>query len=186
VEDLIDRGTTLRASGDSAAALALFAEAVQRAPHSVDAWIHYGLALADRKQPEEALTAFTRALAIDPTSEPALLSQGDLFFVLGRYSEAVAAYDRALERNRTYVTAWYNRGTALLALKQYEQAAENYLTVQRLDPRNSDAYMFQADALWQVGRRREAIGAYARAIELKPGSLGDLTRPIRTLIRRYQ
>jgi tetratricopeptide (TPR) repeat protein len=186
LDDLLTQGRALQAQKKYAEALPFFQRTMQLYPNKLDAWIDYGLTLLELRRFEESLVAFDHALDLNPKSELAMRSKADTLFASGRYVEAVQAYDRALQDNPTYVTAWYNRGTALLALRRFEEAAENYRTLQRLDPRNSDAFMFQANALWHSGRRRDAIVAFEQALELKPGSLGDLTRPIRTLIRRYQ
>lgn len=186
VEAMVAQGATLRAAGDLAGALNILATAVDRDPLSVSAWVGYGQALAEAQRYDEAIRGFEQALELEPGNELALVSKADTLFAQGHLSAAVEAYGQALRHNARYATAWYNRGTAMLALGLNQEAAENYKTLQSLDPGNSDAYMFEGEALWRLGRRQEAVISFERAIDLKPDCLKDLTRPIRTLIRRYR
>ena len=116
------------------------------------------------------------------------IAYADAFNLLGlslalidRQTEALAAFDRALGLNPRYVEAHLNRAVLLGGMGRVDEAHEAYATAEELG--RPDATGFPAvvgnrlanshaelgHQYREAGALDEAIGQYARALELRPG-----------------
>jgi tetratricopeptide (TPR) repeat protein len=116
------------------------------------------------------------------------VAYADAFNLLGlalalidRQQEALAAFDRALELNPRYVEAHLNRAVLLGGMGRVDEAHEAYATAEELG--RPDATGFPAvvgnrlanshaelgHQYREAGALDDAIGQYARALELRPG-----------------
>jgi tetratricopeptide (TPR) repeat protein len=86
--------------GDYAQALALYGEAIERAPHLN--WVHSGRAQTYFKmgEHEKALADAERALKAMPTA-PGFNLRGEIYAAMGRKDEAAADFRAALARNHS-------------------------------------------------------------------------------------
>jgi tetratricopeptide (TPR) repeat protein len=101
---------------------------------------------------DEALDAYSDAARVAPDRALPLVGIGLVLARLGKATEAVATFDRALERAPTDEAALRGRADALVALGDRVRAAE---TLDRL-----------ADVAGAAGRRADAVGLVAHALEL--------------------
>jgi len=110
-------------------------------------WFSKGSALNKTGNGEEAIEAFQRSLALyekaileDPGDLSLLQMKGRVLYELGRYDESLGIYDQILEAS---------------------QGVEPHMV-------DTNAWIGRGDALRALGRDREALDAYNRAIEIGP------------------
>jgi len=156
---LTNFGSTLRTSGDHAAAEATLRRACALAPELAAAWYNLGLALSSDSRPAEALDAYAQALRCEPRHLNARISHADSLRTLGRIAEAAAQYRHVLRESPRAVRAW----SKLANLKTVALSAEETAALEhaRRDP------MLSADDRSTLGfaliKALEDQGRYADA-----------------------
>ncbi len=101
-------GSSLRASGDVEAALAVFRRATLLNPGLTAAWFNLGKTLKSQAQPESALPALEKALELSPNHIPARIVLGDSLKALGRIDEAASVFRHAVKLNPRSAQAWFS------------------------------------------------------------------------------
>lgn len=96
-----------------AAAVPHFRRVTQLQPRAADGWANLGIALAQSRAPDEALTCFDCALTLDATCASALTGRALAYQETHRISAAVAGYAAVLAQNPRHHEA---RSARLLAL----------------------------------------------------------------------
>ena len=106
-----------------------------------------------------AEAAFQRALSLEEA--------GDL-------AGATAEFARATELDGTDPRFWIARGVALLQLQHFDEAARCLEVGVDLKPHygEADARVFLADALWQAGRKAEAVVEWEKVARMAPSYPG--------------
>jgi tetratricopeptide (TPR) repeat protein len=95
--------------------------------------------------------------------------RGLSLYQLGRYEAAVEEFSHALDLRPSVAAIYYQRGLALARLGDIERAIDDFEKVVEFDPpllMRRDAYYNLGKAYGELGRYREAIGWYDRAIDL--------------------
>ena len=93
-------------------------------------------------------------------------SQGNKLLKQKLYQQALAKYDSLLKQDSNYFQAWTYRGYALAGLQQYEQMRQSCSTATIIEPKAVYAWNCQGEALHNLGRDREAIAAFDKAIAI--------------------
>jgi len=158
---LVKRGTTFLESGDVAAAIADFDEAIDLAPDMAEAY--YGRAMAHGATEEHRRDC---ALAYD--------EQAHAHFATGHYEMAIADFTEAMRLDPELVKAHQgrilrNRAVAYRNQGQYDKAIADYDEVIRLHPNLAKAYHGRATVYAAMRNYDQAIDDYAQAIRLMPG-----------------
>ncbi len=96
---LYDRAGQALDAGDTAQAVKLYEELLQKIPDSVDARINLGVALAQQSRYDEAMQQYRRVLSLDPKNEMALLNLGLALYKQGDFAKAHKEFDE-LQRLR--------------------------------------------------------------------------------------
>jgi tetratricopeptide (TPR) repeat protein len=142
------------ASGDTAAAISLYREAVAATPEN--ALLNYQLGMALDKAGD--LAAERAALEAAAKLDPAFaLAQNQLGYLLSRDGSAAgnaaaeAHFRAAVKAAPEFAVAWINLAATLGAEARYGEAQEAIAAALRLDPKNSDAL--------QLRRQLEAVGS---------------------------
>ena len=102
IEALLAQALTSQRSLDWQTAIALYREARDRYPGSVDTNISYGSALFSLDHPEDALAAVETGVELDPLSLEALSRLSNIQSQLGHCSEVEGLAKRALEIETNY------------------------------------------------------------------------------------
>ena len=160
-------------------ALAQYDIAVENDPYNGMAWNKLGIAHMRTGRYQDAVISFEQAIAIDPFYSEAWTNLGDSLAMLGRHGEAIGAYNRALGINQKDIYALLKKGISLQesgdsagAMKIYEDVI--LLTDQevRKHPNyavyDAELWTNRGDALFHLGRYREAVTAYETALEINP------------------
>jgi len=151
--------------GDS---IALWGDALDRAPWSSQLHGNLGTALGEAGRFDEAIAEFRVALAIAPDFVEAHLNLGSAQAALGHYVEAMEHYDEVLRLRPRHVTAYLNRGAALAHVGRLDEAAADYRKALDLQPEHVEVHTNLGGVLVQQRKIDEAIAHYRRAAALRP------------------
>jgi len=112
------------AGGDLNGAFVAAQQSIEIVPSSVQAWLIYGLALAQVERYEEARAAFYQALTLDPEAVWARHNLALCLEKVGRHAEAVAELQRVVAHRPEYGTAWLTLGQFLEKTGRTNEASQ--------------------------------------------------------------
>jgi DNA-binding SARP family transcriptional activator/TolB-like protein/cytochrome c-type biogenesis protein CcmH/NrfG len=150
---------------------ALLAKAIDKQPHSSQAYYFLGILQKTRDQPDAALRSFTIALELSPSNAPAAAQIGAMLAVLGRANEAIEYIHRAinLSPKDPALGRWYMFGGQIeLELRHDEEAVEWLLRAIALNPRNVRAHALLGAAYALLGNKADAARQVAEVQKLAP------------------
>jgi protein O-mannosyl-transferase len=148
---------------------ALFQHAVAVTESNYVARIHFGTALAERGQYDEAIGHFQEALRLKPANANAHMSLGIAFSQKGQLDDAIAEFRRVIRLKADYADAHYNLGTALGRKGRLGEAAGEFQTAIRLNPNHAEAQYNLGVACEKQGNLDEGITRFREAVRLRPG-----------------
>ena len=161
---LNDRGVALMGRYEYATAEEAFSEAVDRAPHWLDAQVNWAIATLNRQQEGDerrALDILDGVLAREPDHPRALYVSGLLHLYLGETEPAETLLRRAADADPDDAYTAYFLGQTLLPSAGHAEAASWFLRAVELDPYLRSAYWAGAQALRRAGRLEESEGLLA-------------------------
>ncbi|MCH7600764.1 MAG: tetratricopeptide repeat protein [Myxococcales bacterium] len=150
----------------------LWRDTIAKNPQSWMAYTNLGRYLLAEERWKEAANAYSTALAIRPRNERAHVGIADAMVATGRPEIARRHFEAALELEPNQPGV--HRSLAILAWRrgEGEVAIVHHRAVIRLVPKSAQANFLLGRGLDQLGRRRDAIQAYQRALVLNPGHRG--------------
>jgi tetratricopeptide (TPR) repeat protein len=114
---------------------AAFEQALELDPDDVEALVHDGLALEDRKRFEEALERYETAVRVAPDDPLPLVNLGSLlYFHYKRTYEAKTAFTKALEIDPDNENAHFNLGVMFADASMFGEARTEWERVLELAP----------------------------------------------------
>ena len=160
---------------DTANILAVANKAISLDPELSEAHVARGVALGNRGEVSEALTAFERALAVDANSFDAHLAFARFCVAQGNLERAVPLFERAVELNPDDWQSPMLVDSVLMALGRTIEA-ERYARIGikraeealQLHPENSRPAQLGAPTLARLGEREKAIDWLERATFIDP------------------
>jgi cellulose synthase operon protein C len=171
---LLLKGQTLFTTGNLKAALAAARAAVLADAASAEARLLLGRVLVALGEPEHAWSEFLEAWRLDPGARQAGSELARTALALGKDLEAVGYARQALKQDSNDLQAGIALVSALIHLRDYAAADESLRALQSRHPASPDV-LVQVGALNAArGSPAAARAAYARALELAPGSLPAL------------
>lgn len=117
----------------------------------------------------DAAAAYERALALDPELANAWTNLGNVLYRAGDGREAEKMYRRAIELAPRQAEARYNLGYSMLERGLPDSAAACLREAVECDPGFADAWFNLAAALEACSRFRDALEAWKRYLDLRPG-----------------
>jgi tetratricopeptide (TPR) repeat protein len=117
---------------------------------------------------DEAMEHYQEALRINPHLKRANLNIGELLALKGDFRESTNYIAREIKINPHYAKAHESMGIVLLELGDYAGAVEECTNVSLLGAKDEKALTGVAGALSEAGRSDEAVGYYAKALQLNP------------------
>ncbi len=170
---LIERGMQLARAGDFLEAGRSFERALQQMPELEEVHAMRADALMRADRPELALGSIERALRLRPGWGEALMLRGNLEGRLSRYAEAEASFREAMRLLGPSPALRANLGFVLLEQNKFGDAlAEFDAALLGLD--DAGLHAGRARALFGLGRRGDAEGAWRAVLERDPASLQAL------------
>lgn len=164
---LLNLARAQREQGQLTLARATLERALGLAPDYPDAWVLYGVVLADLRAPN-ARHVLVRAAQLAPTDATPLAAQGALDLADGQHEQAAESFRQALAREPDHAIARANLGVALarlgrndLALRAFEQAAQRA-------PHLGEAWNGLGSMRLAAGQLEGAVAALRQAMTLLP------------------
>lgn len=142
-EDYYNVGLMHQGTGDLAAAIHAFSQAIRLNP-SADYYFARGLAYYDQGDMQRAIADFSTALRNDPQFIAAYYNRGMAYLALQNYTAAIADFDAALARDPQFVAAYYSRGMAHFDSGNVELAQRDYERARALNPAMTAQYYDRA------------------------------------------
>jgi tetratricopeptide (TPR) repeat protein len=154
--------------GDLASAKPLIDAAIEVSPDDLEASYLLGLLLLQEGDAEQAVEHLQKVAQQEPENASYLCNLGVAMLRARRADEAVAYLKQALELRPDYVQARYSLGSAYIAGKQPELAEDQFRELCWRDEDNADYQCARADALREMGKWRQALALYHKALQLNP------------------
>jgi tetratricopeptide (TPR) repeat protein len=108
-------------------AVVAFESLLERWPESVEAVVHYGLALEEARRFEDALAQYRRAIELDPKDPTPRVNLGSLlYFNFKRTFEAKEALSAALELDPDHSDAHFNLGVLFADARMFKEAKREW------------------------------------------------------------
>jgi protein O-mannosyl-transferase len=117
----------------------LFHYTLTKNPNTWLAYNNLGLALAEKKQYEEAMQCYQKAFELKPDFVYAYNNLGLLLTKQGRYPEAIKYFQTAIHYSSSYAEAYVNLGVALVLQGKIEDAIRSFQKASALNPYNPEA-----------------------------------------------
>ena len=174
VEDLLDKGNSMRDARRFPEAEEAYKSALQLAPRDGRAAYGLGNVYNDQQRWEDAEQAYRDAVQFAPNNVDALVALSVTLVQpqsgsdnAGRLAEAERSARRAVQLDAKNAVAWDRLGVALQSRGLFNNETENaYRRAVELDPNFAVAYAHLARVLKRNGRTEEATPLYSRATEL--------------------
>jgi tetratricopeptide (TPR) repeat protein len=161
-------GLALAQQGLHGEAFKAFDGAVQLKPGDIEFRLSHGKALEQLGRLTEALSSYHEVLKLDPRHAGAAYACGFLLLHhLGRAEEALAYFSLCEQIAPNHAGALEQRGQALLGLKRPAQALLDSQRAHALSPDNPDTSNNIGAALQMLGRDKEALPWFEKAIGLR-------------------
>jgi tetratricopeptide (TPR) repeat protein len=159
-------GSTLRAQGKLAEAVAAFKEAIRLKPDFPEAHYNLGLSLAAQKKFPEAVAAYREALRLKPDLPQGHYNLGLSLAAQNKSAEAVAAFKEAIRLKPDDPEAHFHLGLSLGAQNKSAEAVAAFKEAIRLKPDFPEAHYYLGLALLQLGQFSKSLDALRRGHEL--------------------
>lgn len=130
-------GVDLMGEGEDAAAEAAFREALQKAPHMVDARYNLGLVLLRQQEFGPARAQLLEVAARRPDDPDAHYALGASYFHEARYAEALGPLGRALELDPGMLRARFSHALCLTRMGRNQEARAAWLAYLEADDRSA-------------------------------------------------
>lgn len=172
-----DAGLARLNAGDPAAAAKLFTRAIQSKELSPQrlalTYHHRGMAFHRDGRAGRAILDYTTALWNDHLRRefrPRVLNNRGLSYeAISDFESAMRDYNLALRLNDEYAEAYCSRANLHRRFSRYEAAIADYDLALRNDhPYPKYVFVWQGMALEGLGKRREAMDAFRRALSIDP------------------
>ncbi len=163
-----NRAYALAAVGRLPEALESYEVAIGLDPRIPAFRLDRGNVLLDLGRPAEALASFEGALALEPGNPVALNACGNALLALDRPDAALVAFEQAMVRNSRDPLPLLNRAIACAQLRQPEEVLKTCGRVRDLGAATAQVHRLEGNALLDLGRPGEAVGALAQALAMDP------------------
>lgn len=172
-----DAGVARLNAGDAGAAVELFTRAIQSKelnPASLALTYHHrGMAFFREGQAGRAILDYTTALWNDDLPKEfrprTLNNRGLAFEAINDFESAMRDYNLAIRLNPNYAEAYGNRGGLHRRNNRYDEAITDFdMALRNGHPHPKYVFSWQGMALESLGRRREAMDSYRRALSIDP------------------
>lgn len=168
-------GLLVQQRGCEAEALELLTRSIEVRPDSAEYWANFAAALGRMKRYEQALAAAEESVRLAPDYAEGHTNRATALQSLGRREAAAAAFRRAIELKPDHAQAHCNLGSLLGSSGNLDEALHHAREAVRLAPRHAEGWFNMGAALRRAaceGRlpdAGEAVSAFRRAVELRPG-----------------
>ncbi|MDJ0764396.1 MAG: tetratricopeptide repeat protein [Myxococcota bacterium] len=141
--------------------------------HSKNALVAYNLGVAFNldDKPGLARPHLKRAVALDPSLISARLNLAQTFIATGDLKPAEAELRALIAQNRWVAEAWDMLGLVAAARRDWPEAKKLHLHALSLEPYRAATHYNLGITLQELGRLKEAAGAYKAALKIDPADV---------------
>jgi len=132
-------GQYYSSTGENAAAIEQYLNALEIRPNYDDALNNLGVALAMKGELDAAVARIQEAIRRNPNKADARFNLGNVFVLQRRFEEAAGAYEEALRLQPDYPEAHNNLANVLAMLGRRVPAGQHYREALRLNPSHEGA-----------------------------------------------
>ena len=157
------------ASGDPAASIPHYRDAVAGAPDIAEARFGYGAVLLQVGRFLEAVEQLERDVALRPDHAEGFNNLGSALRELGRLPEAIAAFEQAVRLRADYARALSNLGVALADAGQPARALDSLRRALAITPDHPGALNNLGQVLKAQRDFDGAVATFAKLAALRPG-----------------
>ena len=161
-------GLTLEALEEYPLACKAYRDALELAPHDIEALNCLGVNLTRLGQYAEGLGCFRRIEELDATYEAAYCNRIVTYAEMGQHDDAEVMFYLAQQLKADCPLCFYNIGNSLYARRLYGRAIYCWKKTLRLDANHPQANVRIAEAYWAQGELAEARKHYEAELRLSP------------------
>lgn len=148
--------------------LALWRDAVRKAPSLSRTHVNYGIELRQAGKPAEAVRQYQWALRLNPRDSKAYSNLATAYYDLGRRAEELSALQKTLELDPGNVVARRNLAYALMEAGRGEEAVAVLDAATQLAPRRADLRAELGALYLRLGRPEAAARELEESLKLNP------------------
>lgn len=171
-EAYIGLGALYEGSGREELAEESYRKVLEFDANNVDALLALGMLFDKRDEVAEAEKVYRKAISLDPANADAHNNLGYLFAVRGiRLEESQVLIEKALELSPDAPHIMDSMGWVLYQQGKYEEALrhlEPAAAQATFDASNAEVFEHLGDAYEKLGRQREAMAVYKKALQADP------------------
>lgn len=153
--------------------------AIKTRPDDIESHRALGQSYVAMQQYDTALVSYRDVVRLRPDDGDAHYWIGIVHELRERYAEALPEFQHAVRLDSSNAQAHWHLGIARFNTKQIDSAYLSFAEAARLDPTDVNAWGYAAAAAHVLGRHKEAVGLFNRAIEVKPTFFDDAPAPFK-------
>ncbi len=170
-EAFYSRGVAHGGSGNHLQALDDFNKAIELNPQHAEAYYSRGVGYSSLGKHQQAIKDFNRFIEMDPEREWGYIGRGQAYYKKGDFDKALIDFRKAIALNPKSAPAHNELGFVYFDMEKYNLAISDFneaLKVRKDPKSNSEVYVGLAISHFQVGKVKEAIEYYQKAVEIEP------------------
>ncbi|MCP4449284.1 MAG: tetratricopeptide repeat protein, partial [Myxococcales bacterium] len=164
----VSLGVAYMAVKNHTEAIVLFRDALRQKPTDTEARFQLGRALAEDKQPDEAITELKTAYEGSEKREDIGLELAEIYHNLGRSKDAVELYKSVLEGPAPSLNAKAKAGRYFVRVEEYDKAAAIGEALLKENPRDPAGLFLTGEKLFQDEKYSKARDKFAKASKADP------------------
>lgn len=183
----LDRAYQAFQSGDYEQARDLYRQVLSRDPRNRDALLGLGAVATAQGESQQAQTIYRRVLSQNPGDRVATAAIGNLGASAGVVApEGEARLKQALAQDPGASYLHFSLGNLYASQRRWSEAQQAYFNAYRTDSRNADYAFNLAVSLDRLGKPRQALEYYRRALEMAGAAGRQLAFSIDAVRTRIQ
>jgi len=152
-----------------------YAKAIKNLEHAADlkpdfyeAFYELGICHLAEGIPCGAIKNFVRAIQINPENPNAILQLGISHELCDEADMALMIYQKLIENSPNFIKAYEHKSTLLMKQERYNEAFNVLISLIKIHPDYSSAYLGIATCLDKMGKQTEAQRYYRKFLQKKP------------------
>lgn len=170
VKLLNDIGGKFYATGNYRDAKAYFTLALKLEPSYVDALVNRSATYNRLGDYENAIRDATKAIKMQPSSVPAHNNRANAYSAQGKFSRALADYQESYRLSPGFLDVVFNIANLYYRLNLRLDAVRYYTRALEIHPGLTEAYIFRAVALSQLGYNKRADADFNTVMRMQARS----------------
>ncbi|XP_071844864.1 uncharacterized protein [Apostichopus japonicus] len=162
-----NRGVVEQFVGDSTDAMNDYQNAIKIDPTYSLAYFNAANLYFQNRQFIQANHYYNKTLEFNPNDEAAVLNRAITRVLLRDARGALEDFQHAASLSPYSAHIFFNRANLFASLRQYELAERDYTTALKLLPDDPMVHKRRADVRSKLGRKRDAIDDYRRAVDIQ-------------------